>query len=111
LARPRLAPHKKGGSKDKLASSFSTKWILVAAAVPSDLGCTRPNSYRARLGPPRSAVGHFLAQPVSCLPADHLYFQILRHNARTADLVHYLRQLHRQLRRPLILVCDRYSVH
>jgi transposase len=40
-----------------------------------------------------------------------LYFHILRHNARTADLVHYLRQLHRQLRRPLILVCDRYSVH
>lgn len=40
-----------------------------------------------------------------------LYFQLLEHNVRTDDFVAFVKQLHRQLRRDLILVMDRYSVH
>lgn len=40
-----------------------------------------------------------------------LFFQIRAHNIRGPDMVAFLRALHRQLRRPIILVWDRYSVH
>jgi transposase len=40
-----------------------------------------------------------------------LFFQIRDHNIRGPDMVAFLRALHRQLRRPIILVWDRYSVH
>jgi transposase len=40
-----------------------------------------------------------------------LYFQLLSHNVRTDDGVAFIRTLRRQLRRPLLLVLDRYSVH
>ncbi len=39
------------------------------------------------------------------------YFQVLSHNVKTDDLVAFLRQLHRQVRRKLIVVLDRYQVH
>jgi hypothetical protein len=40
-----------------------------------------------------------------------LYYDLLHHNARTADVVRFLRHLHRSLRRPLLLVCDRLPAH
>lgn len=40
-----------------------------------------------------------------------LYCRLLDHNARTADVVQFLREVHRHLRRPIILVCDRLSAH
>ena len=40
-----------------------------------------------------------------------LFFQIRAHNIRGPDMVGFLRALHRQLGRPIILVWDRYSVH
>lgn len=40
-----------------------------------------------------------------------LYFQIHDHNIRAPDVLAFLRELHRQLGRPVTLVCDRYSVH
>lgn len=40
-----------------------------------------------------------------------LWFEIHDHNIRTADIVTFVRGLHQQLGRPLILICDRYSVH
>lgn len=40
-----------------------------------------------------------------------VFFQIRAHNIRGPDMVGFLRALHRQLRRPIILVWDRYSVH
>lgn len=40
-----------------------------------------------------------------------LFFQIRAHNIRGPDMVSFLRALHRQVRRPIILVWDRYSVH
>jgi transposase len=40
-----------------------------------------------------------------------LYYELLDHNARTADFVRFLREVHAHLRRPLILVCDRLSAH
>lgn len=40
-----------------------------------------------------------------------LYFRLHTQNIRTPDTVAFLRQLHRDLRRPLILVLDRWSVH
>jgi putative transposase len=36
---------------------------------------------------------------------------LLHHNARTDDIVHFLRQVHAHLRRPLLLVCDRLPAH
>jgi transposase len=39
------------------------------------------------------------------------YFQLLRHNVKTDDLVGFLKQLHSQLGRDLIVIMDRYSVH
>lgn len=40
-----------------------------------------------------------------------LFFQIRPHNIRGPDMVAFLRELHRSVRRPIILVWDRYSVH
>jgi transposase len=40
-----------------------------------------------------------------------LFFQIRPHNIRGPDMVRFLRALHRQLRQPIVLVWDRYSVH
>lgn len=40
-----------------------------------------------------------------------LFFQIRPHNIRAPDMVSYLRELHHQVRRPIIVVWDRYSVH
>jgi putative transposase len=38
-------------------------------------------------------------------------FAIHTHNVRTPEIVRYLRDLHRQLRRPLIVVMDRLPAH
>ena len=40
-----------------------------------------------------------------------LYYMLLDHNAKAADLVRFLREVHRHLRRPIILVCDRLRAH
>jgi len=40
-----------------------------------------------------------------------LYYSLLDHNARAADVVRFVRDVHSRLRRPLILVCDRLPVH
>ena len=40
-----------------------------------------------------------------------LYYDLLHHNARTDDVVRFLRQVHQHLRRPLLLVCDRLPAH
>lgn len=40
-----------------------------------------------------------------------LYYTLLDHNARTPDFVRFLREVHDQLRRPIILVCDRLKAH
>lgn len=40
-----------------------------------------------------------------------LYYDLLRHNARSDDIVRFLRQVHAHLRRPLLLVCDRLRAH
>lgn len=40
-----------------------------------------------------------------------LYYDLLHHNARTDDIVRFLRQVHAHLRRPLLLVCDRLPAH
>jgi transposase len=40
-----------------------------------------------------------------------LYYTLLDHNARTPDVTKFLRELHNHLRRPMLLVCDRWSVH
>lgn len=39
------------------------------------------------------------------------YFRFYDHNITAKEVVGFLRQLHRQLRRPLIVVLDRWSVH
>jgi transposase len=39
------------------------------------------------------------------------YFQVLSHNVKTDDMVAFIKQLHRQLGRDLIVVMDRYQVH
>lgn len=38
-------------------------------------------------------------------------FAIHSHNVRTPEVVRYLKELHRQLRRPLIVVMDRLPAH
>jgi transposase len=40
-----------------------------------------------------------------------LYFQIYRHNIQTPEVIEFLVALHRRLRRPLLVVLDRWSVH
>ena len=40
-----------------------------------------------------------------------LYFQLHRHNIRTPEVMAFLRLINRHLRRPFILILDRYSVH
>jgi transposase len=39
------------------------------------------------------------------------YYELLDHNARTADFVRFLRNIHAHLRRSIILVCDRLRAH
>jgi transposase len=40
-----------------------------------------------------------------------LYYTLLDHNARAPDFVRFLREIHSQLRRPIILICDRLPAH
>jgi transposase len=40
-----------------------------------------------------------------------LYYDVADHNLCTQDVVRFLRRLHLALRRPLLLVCDRWAVH
>ena len=40
-----------------------------------------------------------------------LHFGLQNQNVRTPDFKAWLRQLRRDIRRPIILVCDRYRVH
>jgi transposase len=40
-----------------------------------------------------------------------LYFRLFDHNVTVADVVEFIKQLHRQLGRRLIVVWDRWSVH
>ena len=40
-----------------------------------------------------------------------LYYTLLDHNARTADVARFLREVHGHIRHSLLLVCDRWSVH
>jgi transposase len=40
-----------------------------------------------------------------------LYFRVFDHNVTAVDVMEFVKQLHRQLRRRLILVWDRWSVH
>lgn len=51
---------------------------------------------------------------LSLSPRQHrigLYFQLYSHNVRAPDFKAFLLDVHRQLRRKIILICDRYSVH
>ena len=40
-----------------------------------------------------------------------LYFQLYRYNVQTPEVIAFLRLIHQHLRRPFILILDRYSVH
>ena len=40
-----------------------------------------------------------------------LYYDLLDHNTRTTDVVRFLCRVHRRLRRPLLVVCDRLPAH
>jgi transposase len=40
-----------------------------------------------------------------------LYYSLLDHNARTPDILRFLQDIHNHLRRSILLVCDRWSVH
>lgn len=40
-----------------------------------------------------------------------LYFSIQSQNIKTPDFFEFVRQLRKQTKRPIILVCDRYNVH
>jgi transposase len=40
-----------------------------------------------------------------------LYYELLDHNARTADFIQFVREVHGHLRRPVILVWDRLPAH
>jgi transposase len=40
-----------------------------------------------------------------------LFFEVQSKNVVAHDVIKFLRELHRQLRRPILLVCDRWSVH
>lgn len=51
---------------------------------------------------------------ISVSPQRHalqLYFQLLRHNVQTDDMIWFLTQMHHHFQRKVILVWDRYSVH
>jgi transposase len=40
-----------------------------------------------------------------------LYYKLLDHNSSTRDFVTFLHEIHKHLRRPIILVCDRLPAH
>jgi transposase len=40
-----------------------------------------------------------------------LTFAVHDHNIKAPDFIAFIKQLRRELRRPIILICDRYSVH
>jgi putative transposase len=40
-----------------------------------------------------------------------MYYELLDHNARTADFVRFVREVHEHLRRAVILVWDRLPAH
>lgn len=41
----------------------------------------------------------------------NLYCRLVDHNVRTDDVVQFLREIHRHVRNPIILICDRWSAH
>ena len=51
---------------------------------------------------------------LSLSPRQHrigLYFRVCSHNIQAPDFKAFVLDVHRQLRRKIILICDRYSVH
>lgn len=70
---------------------------------------TRPKQIVSQRRDRLSVIGNLSISPRRWLvqPA----FRIHDHNIRTAHVVDYLRALHRQHRRPLIVVLDRLNVH
>lgn len=70
---------------------------------------TRPKQIVSQRRDRLSVIGSLSISPQRRLvqPA----FRIHDHNIRTPDVVDYLRSLHRQHRRPLIVVLDRLNVH
>lgn len=40
-----------------------------------------------------------------------LYYELLDHNAKTADFIHFVQTVHRHLRRSVIFVWDRLPAH
>jgi transposase len=56
-----------------------------------------------------SAIAVMTLSPARRSPS--LYFQLLPHNACADDMIWFLLQMHRHIRRKIILVWDRSSVH
>ncbi len=56
-----------------------------------------------------SAISVITLSPTRHRP--NLYFQLLPHNVVADDIIWFLTQLHRHVRRKIILVWDRYQVH
>ncbi|TWT99475.1 hypothetical protein Pla108_04140 [Botrimarina colliarenosi] len=85
--------------------------LPAAAAEPADLGprgCTPvPRSWdrRDRL----SAIGAVVLSPARTQSG--CCFDVQRKNVKTDNVIDFLRRLRRKVRRPLIVVWDRWSVH
>src|SRR5262249_51161385 len=56
-----------------------------------------------------SAISCLTVSPTAARP--YLHFQLLQHNVRGEDVVGYLRELKRKLRRPLTVLWDGSQVH
>ncbi len=46
-----------------------------------------------------------------CSTRHGLYYDVYSHNVRSLDVVEFLSRIHHHVRRRVILVCDRWSVH
>jgi transposase len=70
---------------------------------------SRPRQYAWQRHDRLSVIGSLSVSPVRRRLG--IYFSVLDHNVRTADVIRYLRELHRQYGRPLLVVMDRLKAH
>ena len=106
-----MAADKKREPSKKLAWCFSTKAGSCCNRCAAAPGLARANAlqYAWDRHDRFSVLGALSLAPWALRIG--LYFRLFDHNITAADLVEFIKQLHRQLGRRLILVWDRWSVH
>jgi transposase len=112
LAQTRLAANKKGARARGASLVFLDESGFMLQPVNRRTWAPRgetPIQYAWHRHDRLSVIGAVTLAP-TCQRCG-VYFHVQDRNVRAPDIVSFLKQVHRQLRRPLIVVWDRWTVH